>query len=205
MNLLTRTNRTRPLMRILLVTLVVAGVADVAAADGREKEHPGYVDGMAFAALADPEGQLVEVNLRGKLLKLLSTRAVRRQDEGLASILGELVCIQAVIAEIDAKYADVARADIGKVESKLDRDKWERFVRVRDGNEEFTAYVHMDKEDEVDGLVVIGFVDRDELIFVNLVGRIDMERIALLGERLGVPTLDDLPRFEDHRNQDRVR
>ena len=33
----------------------------------------------------------------------------------------------------------------------------------------------------------------EELIFVNIAGNIDMERIAMLGERYGLPGLDELP------------
>jgi hypothetical protein len=82
----------------------------------------------------------------------------------------------------------------------LEKQSWQRFVRVRESRtEDYAAYVHYRErgeddatdEEEIDGLVVIGFTGGGELLFVNLVGRIDMDRIALLSERFGVPGLDN--------------
>jgi hypothetical protein len=187
---------------IMLAAVLLVAVVPMAAqaATDAYKKHPGFVDGLPFSEMADPEGELVEVNLTGKLLRLLSSRAIRRHDENLANILGELVSIQAVIADIDPRRVEDARKRVGEIQRKLQEREWERFVRVREGDEEFTAYVHIaddDGEDVIDGLLVIGFMDKRELLFVNLVGRIDMERIAVLGERLGVPVLGDIAAIEE--------
>lgn len=155
--------------------------------------HPAQIDGEAFVELADPDGELVEISLSGKLLKLLTTRAVKRHDADIAAILADLVLVHAVIADVDGDGRDAARRQIERTAKQLDRSRWERFVRVRDDGEDLAAYVHFDKAEEVDGIVVMGFVEADQLVFVNLAGRVDMERIAMLGDRLGVPGLDDLP------------
>ena len=75
----------------LLLTLTVtvtALVTPARAEKSKVQNHPGYVDPSGFADLADEDGELVEVTLGPKLLKLFSGRANRRKELGLASILG---------------------------------------------------------------------------------------------------------------------
>lgn len=205
--------KTRPFPRMcasvplpLLAALLLGAVTSLAFA-GEDRMHPGRIDGSQFIEMADPDGQLIEINLRGKLLRLLAGRAVKRHDENLASILADLVSIHAVIAEIDVERIGDARKRVAAITHRMREEEWERFVRVRDQGEEFTAYVHLGREDEIDGLVVMGFVEGNELLFVNLAGRVDMERIVILSERLGVPGLDDLPTtFEiDERRKTRKK
>lgn len=190
-----RTRRRLPTALLLVAVLAItaAVVAPAHAGKNDHRSHPAYVDGAQFLDMADPDGSLIEVNIKGKLLKLLTSRAVRRHDEQIASILADLVSVQAVMAEIGPSERDHARQRLSTVARRLIDDGWERFVRVRENSEEFSAYVHFDREDEIDGIVVLGFLEKKEVLFVNLAGRVDMEKISILGERLGVPGLEDLP------------
>jgi hypothetical protein len=156
------------------------------------------VDGTHLLALVDPDAELVEVTLRGRLLRIFASRAVKRADEGLARILGDLVSLKAIVSD-DGTHNEIMVKEVKRMQQKLERDGWERFIYVRESAEEsYSAYIHLratgkDDDDEVDGLTMIGFSGEGELLFVNLAGRIDMERIASLGVRLGVPGLEDLP------------
>lgn len=191
-------------LRLLFVALIGAAVLTAPAAAAPpgdrhpEKRHPGYVDGTHLLQMVDPDAELVEVTLRGRLLRLFATRAVKRADEGLARILGDLVSLKAIVADGGTTSTSMVK-EVKGMQQKLERDGWERFVYVRESAEEsYSAYIHLrptgkNDEDEVDGLTVLGFTGDGELLFVNLAGRIDMERIASLGERLGVPGLEDLP------------
>ncbi|MHC5005194.1 MAG: DUF4252 domain-containing protein [Planctomycetota bacterium] len=192
-----RRRRRGPALAGLLAGLLVAVTAS--ATDRDVTRHPGYVDGTAFADLADQDGRLIEINLQGKLLSMLVTRAVKRHDQQLAAILGELVSMRAVIAETGDNRRTIEHR-MAELTGALEKQSWQRFVRVRESRtEDYAAYVHYRErgeddatdEEEIDGLVVIGFTGGGELLFVNLVGRIDMDRIALLSERFGVPGLDN--------------
>jgi len=184
--------------QLVLLPMVLAFALATMAYAGTEKveKHPGYVDGAHLVDLADEDGKLIEITLKGRLLNVLTQRAVRRHDEGLAEILSQLVAIHAVIAEVGDDRLE-AESEIRAIRKQLEKDGWERFVRIRENGQEFGAYMHLagdgDDDDQVDGLVVIGFTDEAQLVFVNIAGTIDMERIAALGQQLGMPGLEDLP------------
>ena len=179
----------RSLVAVLAVALLAPGAG---ARDESIRRHPGYVDPTGLVELANESGHLVEVTLSGKLLKLFSSRAGKRDEASIAGILSGLRAINAVICDV-SDDPQRAKSETERIRREVEKADWERFVRVRDDGQDIVAYIHTDDEDEVNGLLVLGFGDNREFIFVNLVGRIDMERIALLGEQMGMPGLDDLP------------
>jgi len=180
-------------MFAMLASLVVTTAA--LGSDDKAKKHRGYVDTSTFVDLVDPDGRLIEVSMDRKLLRLFSGRAMRRHEPAIADLLGDLEAINAVVGEV-TKYREESKKEIDRVQETLEDKGWERFVRVREpGSGDFAAWILADEDDEelIDGLVVIGFQDNDEMMFVNLCGRIDMERIAMLGDEMGLPGLHDLP------------
>ena len=183
---------------LMALVVLIAGLmtcATASASDDKTKEHPGYVDGSTFVDLIDPEGRLIEVTMDRKLLKLFTGRAMKKRQSVIADILGNLVAINAVLGDV-TELRDETADEMEKVQERLEREGWERFVRVREPNSgDYAAWIHADEDDdeEVDGLVVLGFEGEKDMIFVNLCGRIDMESIALLGEEMGLPGLEDLP------------
>ncbi len=190
----------------VLASLVVCTAAF--GADDKAKKHRGYVDGSTFVDLIDSDGRLIEVTMDRKLLRLFSGRAMKRRESVIADLLGNLEGINAVIGDV-TKFREETDDEIARVQEGLEKKGWERFVRVREpGSGDFAAWIlaNDDDEEEVDGLVVIGFQENDEMMFVNLCGRIDMESIALLGEEMGLPGLPDLPsrsEVEKRREEER--
>ncbi len=199
----TQSFRFVPMLIALAMILSILPGQSATAEDKDTKNHPGYVEGSQFVDLIDEDGDLIEISLDRKLLKLFSGRALKRLDSEIGAILSDLVAMNAVIGEI-SKNREEARAELDSIRKKVERDGWDRFVRVRENGEEYAAYIHINEDDEevVDGLLVIGFHDNGkELLFVNIAGNIDMERIAMLGERFGVPGLDDLPPMSEVERQ----
>lgn len=205
----TKIFRPVPMLIALAVTLSLLPAQSAVAEDKDAKDHPGYVEGSQFVDLIDDDGDLIEISLDRKLLRLFSGRALKRMDSEIGAILSNLVAMNAVIGEI-SENREAAKAELDAIRKKVERDGWDRFIRVRENGEEYAAYIHInDKDDEiVDGLLVIGFRNneedeggKEELLFVNIAGVIDMERIALLGERFKVPGLDDLPPMSEVERQ----
>ena len=194
-NLATKRIRFTSMLIALAVVLSMLPGQRAMAADKDAKNHPGYVEGSQFVDLIDEDGDLIEISLDRKLLKLFSGRAMKRLDSEIGAILSDLVAMNAVIGEVSDNHEE-AKAELDSIRKKVERKGWDRFVRVRENGDEYAAYIHVNEDDEeiVDGLLVIGFHNSGkELLFVNIVGNIDMERIAMLGERFKVPGLDDLP------------
>lgn len=175
--------------KILTAIVLLAFCIPFIAAQDYTK-HPGYVDFGDFKELSDVE-ETVEVFIRGPLLRFVS-KATRNEDPNLADLLDGLLLIRVHVFEVtpdnEKQVADVIKS----ISKKLEGKKWERMVRVRKQNEKAEIFTQFGKNDELTGLVVLGYEDRDEAVFVNIVGRIDPEQLGKLSGKFNIPTLDSV-------------
>jgi len=170
--------------------LVLCGVMPAsAAAAASPAEHLGVVDPARFIELAGgPDAVKVELSVHQSMLKLLCA--------GLDKELGQVACglesISAVV--IGAQGDTVARAAklMASTEQTLKSQGWERMALVKDEDSEVHVLV-LNDDNAVRGLVVM-VLDRDEgeLVFANLAGTIDLQKIKAISEELDIPGLDSL-------------
>lgn len=172
-----------------LAVVAAIGNAGLTSASASEpNKHRGYVDGSAFADLADEDDKLIEVTIRGPLLKIAS-KAISSEDEDLGEFLDQIVSINAVIVETDKDADHIARL-IGEMTERLEDRNWERLARIREDDTNVAVYVLYDDE-VIDGITV--FVSEgDEIVFANIAGRIDLALIGNLGSKLHIPGLEAL-------------
>lgn len=164
-------------------------------ASGAEREVPrsaGFVDGSAFASLAGPDSDVVEVHLEPPLLRALAR--IDTGDEGFGQLVRNLRSINAYIVGLDKDAARTERATrmVHEMEGKLDRQGWQRLAVVREKETRLNVYIRT-SEETIDGLVVLA-VDPGEsrAVFVNIAGTIDLARLGELSGTLEVPGLDGL-------------
>lgn len=184
-------NRNRKAVIAALILVVAAGSASAAAPD--LKRLPGYIDGSAFAEIADESAEVVEVNLSGALLRALGNSKDPQKDAD--SIFRQLQSIQAYIVTVGTDPVRIERADalVRDIEAKLRSREWERMARVREKEERIGVFVHYN-EAKVDGLtIVMSDKSEGEVVFVNIVGDIDLARLGEVGEQLDLPGLDAVP------------
>ena len=172
-----------------MAAMLAAGVAG--AVDPEVARLEGYVDGSSFAALSDPEGSRVEISLPGKILRPFCG-ALKSQDPELDVACG-LEWIGAVILEFEEATPNLqrARALVEKTESGLQAKGWERLAVVQE-KDELVRVLMLVSGDKVQGLVVF-VVGADEIVFANVAGDIDMNRLGALAERMDIPGLEVLP------------
>jgi len=172
------------------VLLLGINLAPVQAQEDKEiREHPGYVDFEDIEIPGDAE-ETVEIYVRGPLLKLVA-QATNRDDPELSKLLSKLLLVKVNTFSIDSLTAQVLKQKIIKIESSLQKEKWEKVVRVKERDELVNIYLKMDHE-RVIGLVVMAVEEGDEAVFVNIVGEIDMDSIGKLGRKFDIPQLDSL-------------
>jgi hypothetical protein len=164
------------------------------AEDADARRHPSFVDGSAFVELASESGELVEVSIGPALLQAVAG-AETPAGSGKASALAGLKGIYAYVVSLENDAAREAKALrlISDLETRLDREGWERIVRVRDKGERVNVLTKPGPPgaSRVDGLVVLVFDDEDsEVVFANLVGSIDLAQIGAISEAIDVPGLD---------------
>jgi hypothetical protein len=140
--------------------------------------------------LADKAREVVDITLDAQMLRLASkflsnSDADERAVRGIVSKL-EGVYVRSYEFDKDNEYD---RSVIDKVRAQLG-PSWKKIVNVRSKlREDAEIYLNMrDGSDQPMGLIVISAQPR-ELTIVNIVGSIDLARLARLQGQFGVPRI----------------
>ena len=177
-------------LRAFAVSLALIA-APLAPAAFAESPGAGYVDADAFRALIDENGEVVEVNLEGPILQAIAN-SKDDDDPGSKDLFSKLKAIHAVIGTVKGPVGD-ALALVKKTDDKLAAAGWQRIARIKDESSTVSVLTHT-TGGRVDGLVALIFDTNDkELVFANLAGEIDLNRIGEIGEKLHVPGLNSVP------------
>ena len=161
------------------------------------EQHPGYVDFAKFGLGAGEEAT-VEVNLRGPMLKLAAAAASDEDEPELAEMLSGLEGIYVRTYEVNDQSPAGFEKAIAAISRHLQETGWETIVKVRERHESAHIAIKMDGERLV-GMTVLAMDEKDpdnEVVFVNIVGAIDLTRIGRMGKHFdfGVDALDSLER-----------
>lgn len=178
---------------VCFAALAVMFLASAVAAqdiDRKVKKHPGYVDFEALRIFKGDEAK-IEVFLKEPMLNLVS-KFVKDEDPELYEMLGKLKLVRVQVFDVDdakvREFAEITK----KTTAMLDDKGWERIVRVRDDEEHVDVYLRpSDNYESILGIVVMVAAD-DEAVFVNVVGEINPDDVARLGEHFDIHELDDL-------------
>ncbi len=139
--------------------------------------------------LATRANETVDVNIDERLI-LLAAKLFDEKDEDQAQIKKLVVGLKGIYVKSfefdnDNEYSN---ADVETIRAQLRSPAWTRLVNViskREGNVE--VYVSLAGAD-VNGVTVISAEPR-ELTVVNIVGPVDLEKLAKLEGNLGIPDL----------------
>ena len=179
MNSLFHTN-IRQLLIVLL--LIVASTLVANAQDSR-------IQTASLDHLAAKASESVDVNVDERLMKMaakvfsdqdVDERKVKKLVEGLKGIY-----VRSFEFDKSGQYTD---ADLESIRTQLRGPGWTRMVNVsskKDGNLEVYLLFHGDM---VNGLAVL-HSDEKELTIVNIVGPVDLDKLAQLEGQFGVPEL----------------
>lgn len=165
--------------RMLLGLITLAAIALPASAQRVQLDVP--------AALAAKARESVDVTLDGPMLRLASKFLSNEGDEReIRAMVNKLDGIYVRSYEFDDEHA-YDDAIIAKVRAQLGPE-WKRMVTVKSRTEENVEVYTMLRGEAVIGLVVIAAEPR-ELTLVNIVGPIDLERLASLEGEFGIPRM----------------
>jgi hypothetical protein len=151
---------------------------------------PGQVD---FGTFSPPKegGEFVEVNIPPSLI-WLAARLVEKDEPEAAQLLTGLKLVRVnVIGLSDDNRAEI-QSRAKKVRQDLTGKGWERIVAAQQKNQDVSVYLKMSDSSTVQGLVAVVMDDKDHAVFVNVVGDIKPEQIALLGDKLHIDPLKKL-------------
>jgi len=191
--------------KVFFVFLSAVFVLSTLKAVGDEQDPeklPGYFDFGLAEDLGDRETS-VEVYVKEPLLSIVRA-ATRREEPELSELLSRIKLITVRTFSIDDWDTADIKAKVRELGEKLDTERWEKIVRVKDVDEQ--VYIYMKSTDgNIEGMVVIAVEYGDEAAFVNIVGNITPESLERLYGRFNIPELDSLETSARRRRAERER
>ncbi len=182
----------------LLATLALLAPATASAERQRGRDrvesHPAYVPEPDLIEYATDDTEIIEVTLSGAMLRAAGN-IVKHEAPEIGELVGNLEAVNAVLLQNWDGPSKPARNLIRDIAEDLDED-WERVVRIRKRDELIYVFIHLDRREEIDGLLVL-MQNRDELVFSNLVGHIDLEQVAEIAEYMEIPGIEQVPTSRD--------
>ena len=179
-------SRSRAAILVLLPLMAVMPIIAVAQ-DDAAKISIGDLD-----KLADRATRVVDVTLDQKMLGLVSkflSKTRSPEEAQIKEIVAGLKGVYVKYFEFD-KEQQYSRSDIEPILAQLKASSWSRMVGVSSTKtgEKVEVYL-MSTGDTVNGLAVVA-AEPKELTVVNIVGNIDIEKLAQLEGQYGIPKLN---------------
>lgn len=168
----------------LLTAALLLGASAAVAKAQDSRLQLGSLDHLATKA-----SQSVDVNIDERLMRIAlkafsdqdpDERAVKKLVAGIKGIY-----VKSFEFETDGQYTT---ADVETIRAQLRGPGWTRLINVqskKEGNHE--VYLLMNGE-QIGGLAVLSAEDR-QLVVVNIVGPVDLEKLAKLEGQFGIPEL----------------
>ena len=173
------------LIRVLTLGLflAVAGGTTAMAQDAR-------IQTTSLDALAVKASQVVDVNLDERLMqfaaKFLDNKDV--DEAAVKKMVNGLKGIHVKVLEFDTE-GQYSTADVEALRSQVRNPSWSRIVGVSSKRETNVEVYLLMKGPEVGGLAVIAFGPK-ELMVVNIVGPVDLDKLSKLEGSFGIPELE---------------
>jgi hypothetical protein len=180
----------------IALLLIVTGALVARAQDSRIQM--GSLDHLASKA-----AQTVDVNIDERLIRIAikvfrDTDADEREVKKLVSGL-KGIYVKSFQFDSDAQYT---AADVESIRTQLRGPGWSRMVGVKSRKDgAFEVYLLFNGE-QVGGLAVL-HTDERELTVVNIVGPVDLDKLAKLEGQLGVPELGIEPSKPKAKNDEK--
>ena len=141
--------------------------------------------------LAKVAAETVEVSLNQKLLTVAS-KFLNASDPAQAKVKELVAGLQGVYVRVFTfdKPGEYAMSDVEPIRNIVKAAGWQKIVGVRSKRDGDNVDVHLRLvNDNIHGLVIIAAQPK-ELVVVNILGPIDLEKLSQLQGQFGIPKLD---------------
>ena len=172
-------------MKTLLIAIFLI-LAPVLSANAQQDSR---IQMSGLDHLASKASQTVDVNIDERLMRLAS-KVFSDKDEDereVKKLIANLKGVYVKHFEFDAAGQYVA-ADVETIRTQLRGPGWTRLVNVTSRKQGVLEVYLLFNADQVGGLAVLHTDDR-EFTVVNIVGPVDLDKLAKLEGQLGIPDL----------------
>jgi hypothetical protein len=171
----------------------LAGAAPASAEPPLGASLAQFFDPKFVGEVADPDGEMIEVNLPAGLVQGLAKGAAS-EDPAAAKALSGLGGVNALVLTVRPDKVEEAQRRVRALSDELIAQGWSPVARVRDKTSTVTVLSGKPASGgKIDGLVVLVF-DREEreLVVCQIAGTFDLSQLGKITESLAVPGLDAL-------------
>ncbi|HVF28798.1 MAG TPA: DUF4252 domain-containing protein [Pyrinomonadaceae bacterium] len=178
------------LLRAAAIALAVAVLS--AAVVRAQVTTGGRIQIDSLDRLDAKAAEMVNVSLDERLLQIVPQAFDKNDPDEMKAkdIIAGLKGVYVKVFEFDSEGAYDRQTDVEPIRQQLKAPGWSRIVEVRSRREgkEIEVYL-LNNGSRVDGLTVLAFEPK-QLVVVNIVGTIDLEKLRQLEGQFGVPALE---------------
>lgn len=144
-----------------------------------------------FSGLAGKAKESVDISLDGDTLKMAGgfVGGGKGSDPEFAEAVKNLQGIYLKVFSFD-KPGMYSTRDIESVVSQVENQGWKKLMSIRDKEDRVEMWVH---SDNADGGMLFVATEPTELVLINIVGKVDLQTLAKLQGRMGVPFMPGIP------------
>lgn len=171
-------------IRLGALALVVFGVAATARGQTARLEM-GQLDKLGAKA-----SQTVDLNIDERMVQL-AAKFLSGKDPDEVRIKELVTGLKGIYVKVfefegEGVYSQV---DIDSIRSQLTNPVWTRFLNVKSKKEGSIEVYLMTNASQIGGLVVLSWAPK-ELVVVNIIGPVDLEKLSQLEGRFGIPDFE---------------
>jgi hypothetical protein len=179
----------KPLFHINIRTALIAALLVFAPVLSAQAQQDSRLQMSSLDHLAAKASQTIDVNIDQRLM-LLAAKVFDDKDEDERQIKKLITGLKGVYVksfefETEGQYA---AADIETIRTQLRGPGWTRLVNVTSKKDGMLEVYLLFNGDAVGGMAVL-HTDDKELTVVNIVGPVDVDKLAKLEGQLGIPDL----------------
>jgi Domain of unknown function (DUF4252) len=161
--------------------------------------QPGYVD-LEFIDIPDSAEEIQDIDL-GIVLKDVVREAKANDDLEIAELLAMVHSLRLRAYSIDEDSLEMTKDAIAKVSAIMKKDDWDTLMKFKDGSELTTINIKYHNDNMV-GLMVVVFDPDEEVLFVNVVGDLDLGKLMKLAGEFDADELEMyLEKVEDIKDE----
>lgn len=147
----------------------------------------GRLEMAQLDQLASKASQTVDVNIDERLMKLTLPFLSGKDEAKVRDVINGLKGIYVRSFEFE-REGEYSQADIESIRTQLRNPAWSRIVNVNSKKEGSVEVYLMTVGATVEGLAVLA-TDPKEVTVVNIIGPVNLEKLAQLEGNFGVPDL----------------
>jgi hypothetical protein len=174
---------------VIMKTLLIAIFLILAPVLSAHAQQDSRIQMSGLDHLAAKASQTVDVNIDERLMRMASKLFNDKDDDEreIKKLIANLKGIYVKSYEFDAG-GQYAPADVEIIRTQLRGPGWTRLVNVTSKKEGMLEVYLLFNGDIVGGLAVL-HTDDKQLTVVNIVGPVDLDKLARLEGQLGIPDL----------------